>query len=311
MKKIASLVSLAIAAAGIASGCAVDTADGVPQETVDAAEGAFCTNPQNDNISAMFASLATAMARELNRMQFTNDLEIYRGAYNQEMLRVTALSKQSLCKDGCRNVEAILAFQNPLNPPYIFNNGTQLDPWSFASRLVTGWRAQKTCQDRFWAGDPSACVTEWHYLEQTGSQPLGSICGISGRTLFQFKASKANLYGQKLNPEQPLYNLASIQKMFLWTDQDQNLPVNNNPFMQFQVLSDGVTVQFDPGEGDYPSPPGTVGCGSKLLQFSYTNIAGTCCEVLQTNNNNNTTLLRGTYHAYSVKPDGSGYYKCM
>ena len=305
MNKIASLASAAVAAAALASGCAVDAPDPANHEAVDAVEGAFCSgNAQDNAISAAFANLATAMAIELKRMQITHDLEIYRGTYNQEMLRVKNMSKPLCGASQCKGTNAILAFQNAAsNKPFILPNGAQLDPWSFSSRLVAGFRAQQNCEKRVFQGNPDACVTEWHYLENTAETPINPVCGIGGLKLLTFKASKADLYGNKLSPEQRLTDASKLQKMFLWTDQDQNLPVSNNDFMQFSVSADGVSINFDPGEGSYP-PSGTTGsCGTSLLKFSYTNITGTCCS-----HNGGTNM---SYKPYAVAADGSGYWRCM
>lgn len=303
MKKIASLVSLALASTALAAGCSVDAVDSASIENIDAAEGAVCTNPQDNAINAMFASLAATMAIELKRMQFTKDLEIYRGAYNQEMLRVSNSAKALCGSSGCKGTNAILAFQSAQAKPFIFPNGAQLDPWSFASRLVAGWRAQSNCEARVRNGDPNSCAAEWHYFEQVDSTPISPVCGFTGLNLLKFKVSKADSYGNKLVPEQPLKDAGKLQKMFLWTDQDQNLPVSNNDFMQYSVSSDGLYLSLDPGEGSYPPSGTSASCGTALLTFSYTNITNSCCSY-----NGGTNMW---YQPYAVAADGSGYWRCV
>jgi hypothetical protein len=304
MNKFASVVSLALASAGIASGCAVDSVDSGNPEAVETYEGAVCAqNPSDNALAAMFANLAATMAIEFKRMQFTQDLEIYRGAYNQEMLRIKSSSLGLCGASACKGTKAILAFQNPQSKPFIFANGAQLDPWAFSSRLVPGYRGQKNCEDRARNGDSSACVAEPHYFELSATTPLSPVCGIGGLNLLSFKTSKADANGNKLNPEQRLNDASKLQRLFLWTDTDQTLPVNMNDFMQFSVSSDGLYTNFDPGEGSYP-PPGTSGsCGTSLLKFSYTSITGTCCSY-----NGGTNM---SYQPYIIQPDGSGYWKCQ
>jgi N-acetylmuramoyl-L-alanine amidase len=307
MKKIASIVSLALAATGIASGCAVDAVDGANPETVDTVEGAICSPTAQDNaVSAMFANLATTMAIEFKRMNFTRDLEVYQGGQYQQMLRVTAASRALCGPDQCRATDALLAFQNPAwyQKKFVFSNGTELDPWTFSARLVAGWNAQKVCEDRFRQGNVNACVTEPHYLDKVSVQPVAPACGIGNLSLVTFKASKADMNGNKLSPEQPLSDISKIQRRYLWTDQDQNLPVNDNEFMRFSTSADGIYVTTDPGEGGYPDPGSSGSCPTALLKFSYTNaIQGTCCSYNQGANM--------WYQPLSVVADGSGYYKCV
>lgn len=301
MKRIASLAIMTIAA--VATSCAVDD-ETARTESVDTAEDALCSSNAQDNaISHMFANLATAMSIELKRMQFTRDLEIYRGAYNQEMLRVTNSSKSLCGASGCKATNAILAFQSATNKPYILPNGTQLDPWSFASRLVAGWRAQQACEQRARNGDPNACVAEPHYLELVGTQSLSPVCGVGDLSLARFKVSKADLNGRKLSPEQRLSNIGNMQKMYLWTDQDQNLPVSGNPFMQFSVSADGLYQTIDPGEGSYPPSGTSANCPTSLLKFSYTGITNSCCTY--------NGGRRMWYQPYAVAHDGSGYWRCV
>jgi hypothetical protein len=258
-------------------------------------------------VSAMFANLASTMAIEFKRMQITNDLEIYRGANNQEMLRVKAASKPLCGSTNCAGTTALLAFQNTSSTAkkYIFNNGTQLDPWRFSARLVAGYRAQKTCEQRWINGDASACVAELHYYELTDSTPIAPVCGISGLNLLTFKASKADASGNKLSPEQRLTDAAKLQKRYLWTDQDQNLPVNDNEFMKFEVSADGLYIKHDPGDGGYPTPGTPGSCPTSRLKFGYASpsLTGTCCSL-----NGGTNMW---YQPYNIAADGSGYWQCV
>lgn len=278
MKKIVSLIAVAVGAAGAVAGCSVDATEGGRQEVIGSTEGAACSNV--DGTNAMFAALATAMGTELHRFELTSDFEIYRGYNNQEMLRVKS-SSRTLCTNNCRNIDALLEWQDSRNDQrFQFKDGTKLNSWTFAARLVAGYRAQKNCEDRAIHGDPSACVAEPHYLEKTSSNP--TTCGgvDYGLRMVQFKVSKANSRGQKLSPEQALRNPDVLQRKFLWTDPDQTLPANGNPYLQFRILADRVSCELDPSDGtsEDPTPPGS--CGASKLRFSPAiDVTGTCCSV--------------------------------
>lgn len=302
MKKIASL---ALAAAGLLAGCAADTAAGPPtnEETVAYADEAVCSNP--DGTNAMFAALAGAIATELHRFEIAKDLEVYRGTYNQEMLRVTQ-SARRLCSNNCRNIDALLAFQDPRNDQvFTFANGTKLNSWTFASRLVSGWRAQKVCEDRSANGDRNACVAEWHYLEKVSSVPTTCNGTDYGLRMMKFKVSKASTQGQKLSPEQRLNNPDPLAKKLLWADPDQTLPVTGNPFLQFRVLSNRVEIELDPNEGTSEDPIPAATCGVSHMKFfpQGGDITGKCC----------TALPRGKYRKYNLPATNywTGWYKCQ
>lgn len=306
MKKFASFASFALAAASLVAGCAVDPVDGATaqEESIGTGEAAVCSNP--DGTNAMLAALAGAIATELHRFEIVNDFEIYRGTYNQEMLRISQLSR-SFCTNNCRNIDALLAFQDARNDQiFTFKDGTKLSSWNFASRLVTGYRAQKACLDRFWNGDPSACVTEWHYLEKVSSVPTTCNGTDYGLRMMKFKVSKANMYGQKLSPEQPLTNPDPISRKLLWADGDQNLPVNGNPFLQFRVLNNKVEIELDPSEGTSEDPIPAASCGTASLKYYPSpnpDITGKCC----------TAVPRGLYRKYNLPGTSSwgGWYKCQ
>src|SRR5688572_27384361 len=100
MKKIASFVSISLAAVGLAAGSSVD----VQEEGFDvgAGEEAVCNNL--DGTNAMLASLASAIGNELGRWEIVKDFEVYRGYNYQEMIRVKSTSR-SKCLNNCRNID--------------------------------------------------------------------------------------------------------------------------------------------------------------------------------------------------------------
>lgn len=304
MKKIVSFISLALAAAGAVAGCSVDATEGGQQEVIGSTEGAACANL--DGTNAMLAGLASAIGTELHRFEITTDFEIYRGYNNQEMLRIKSTSR-GLCTNNCRNIDNLLLWQDSRNDQkFQFKDGTKLNSWTYASRLTAGYRAQKNCEDRARNGDASACVAEPHYLEKISSAP--TTCGgvDYGLLMMQFKVSKANSAGQKLSPEQALLNPDVLQRKLLWTDPDQTLPANGNPYLQFKILADRVSCEMDPSDGtsEDPTPPGS--CGASKLKFSpAVDITGGCCSVPGVNGNvYRKTLLAGqTQH--------TGWYQCQ
>lgn len=306
MKKIASFASFALAAASLVAGCAVDPADGAvaQEESIGTDEAAVCVNP--DGTNAMLAALAGAIATELHRFEIPTDFEIYRGTYNQEMLRVKQ-SSRGLCTNNCRNIDALLMFQDPRNDQvFAFKDGTKLNSWTFASRLVAGLRAQKNCEDRARNGDRTACVSELHYMEKLSSVPTTCNGTDYGLRMMKFKVSKANSSGQKLNPEQALSNIDPLSKRLLWTDPDQTLPANGNPFLQFRILSNRVEIELDPNEGTTEDPIPPASCGTSSMKFFPSpnpDITGQCC----------TFLPQGKYRKYNTPGTSSwaGWYKCQ
>ena len=305
MKKIASLVSFALAAAGIVAGCAVESGD-LAQDDSAGAEQAACLNL--DGTNAMLATLAAAMGTELHRFELVSDFEVYRGYNYQEMLRIKQ-SARSLCTNNCRTIDAILSLQDSRTDQlFVFKDGTKLNSWTFASRLVTGWRNQKVCLDRA-ATDPRACVTEYHYLEKTNSVP--TTCGgvDYGLNMNTYKVSKANQYGQKVSPETALTNPDILQRKLLWTDPDQTLPATGNPYLQFRILDSKVELELDPtrgGTGDAPTAPGT--CGTTSLSYNVDPavvVNGTCCSV---NGSMNTVYKPYLMPGTTV---WAGWYKCL
>ena len=303
MHKLGTLVTTTLAAAALMSACAVDSADPVGEPN-GSTEQAYCSNVEGTN--AMFAALAAAMGTELHRFELTNDFELYRGMYNQEMLRITQQSR-SLCTNNCRNIDAILSLQDPRNDQiFVFKDGTKLNSWTFAARLVAGYRAQKSCMDRARNGDRNGCSTEWHYLEKVSVRP--ATCGgvDYGLDMYKFKVTKANMYGQELSPEQPLFNPDTLQRKLLWTDPDQNLPATGNPYLQFRVLPGGVELELDPSRGisEDLQAPGT--CGTTSLTYSpHEDANDRCCSV---------SGSRNTVYKRYVLPGSTnfvGWHKCQ
>jgi hypothetical protein len=273
MKKIASFVSISLAAVGLAAGCSVE----VQEEGVDVGEAAVCNNV--DGTNAMLASLASAIGNELGRWEMLKDFEIYRGYNNQEMIRVKSASR-SKCLNNCRNIDYILQWQDSRNDQlFVFKGGQKLNSWTFASRLVNGYRAQQTCEARS-ATDTNTCkITEMvgtvrkdvhHFLEKTSA--VHTTCdGVDqGLLLVDYKATRGKADGThgELSPEALLPNANQLNRKLVWAYNGittPNPPAHEqhliNPYLQFAAINN-MTVQIDPG-GDNGEEPPTPGGGCR------------------------------------------------
>ena len=218
------LVSLLIAAAGsslIFAGCSVETVD-AESEAVGENVEAVCAN--GDGTNPMLALLANAMAKELGRWELTSDFEKFRGFNNQDMLR---LKSSAVCTNGCATIKQILAYQDSrLDQVFQFADGTKLNSWTFASRLVSGYDVMKACTDGRW------CPYEKHKLSftSTGTGPCTS--------LNTFGAQKAT--GGNLTTPADLKNALKFME------------ANGvNPHLAFAStatsVSIGTSLEFEPG----------------------------------------------------------------
>jgi hypothetical protein len=282
MKKIASFVSLSVAALGLAAGCAVEAVDSAELDAVGAGEEAACSNP--DGTNAMIASLAAAIGAELGRFELLSDFEIYRGTYNQEMLRIKSsvrYASPARCRNNCAGIDALLAFQEPsLDQQWKFKDGTKLNSWTYASRLATGYRNQQTCEGRP-STDANTCKgAETHYLERVGI--TNALCDNVdyGMNMVQLRATKGNTNGSEFSPETALVTPNRLNRKLVWANNNSSSPNDSsklNPFLQFSVV-DGFTVEVDPGDGtqgEEPAPP--AACEAMCQATSNPAIAGACC----------------------------------
>lgn len=253
-KKFAPLMLAAAAMSSIA-GCATEAA---PEMTAEES-AAVCENPEGTN--AAIAALAVAISQELHRWQITTDFYVYRGLYNQAMLGLTQAGKNA-CGGSCPLTENILAFQDPRVDQKVVFNGVKLSSWSFASRLVSGYEKQVTCQRGGW------CAFEKNHM--FGYNPATTVPGACD-TLFTFTVSKpASMGGGPLTAAQ----VAGLNNALVWTA--ANGP---NPYIAFQSTASTVTI--DP-TGNV-NPPGQT-TGSEICQkASLTNINDTPCTCAANN----------------------------
>ena len=275
MKKIASFVSLTLAAVGLASGCAVDVQD----EALDVGAGdeAVCNNV--DGTNAMLASLASVMAVEFGRWQITQDLVVGVGTNNQQILKIKDKSK---CLDGgkCARTQWILDWQNSqYDQQYVFKGGQKLNSWTFASRLVAGFGNQLTCDNRGF-GDANGCRigekigNTWygvsHFLNKTSAVPTTCDGVDQGLELWTYSAVRGKSDGTIGNPggtpaPLPAGGANELRKKLIWATNGATSPnmTSPNPYLVFSS-PDNMTVVIDPGgdNGEQPPPPAQV-CDDK------------------------------------------------
>lgn len=245
MKKIVSFIAAAAAMSTLV-GCAAETTDN-PEVTADESQLA-CSNP--DGTNAMIAALTAAMATELHRWQLTTDFYLYRGTYNQEMIALTSTGLAQ-CSNGCANVKALLAYQDPLLDQTITFGNQKLSAWAYASRTATGFRNMQTyAQNHMYP-------FEAHKLTLVSTNPGG--CD----TMFNYNATTPS-GGALVAPQ-------NLQNAIQWTF--ANGP---NPYINFQ--SNGNKVAIDPTgsvtAGDDESSGAAYGC----QKFSMSDLTGQSCS---------------------------------
>ncbi len=155
MRKLVSLLVASSVIVGLASGCAVEGVDEPESTGSDHLALMNCANPQGTN--AMIAAVAVAIANDLGRWKVGTDFMKVTGSYNQPNLALTSagLAQCAARGNSCQNVKALLFFQDARYDNYIrFPNGVKLSAWTYAARLVGGFDAQKTCEDRATTPNP-------------------------------------------------------------------------------------------------------------------------------------------------------------
>ena len=267
MKKFAPLF-IAAAALGSLQGCATDAST----ESLSAEDqAATCFNPEGTN--AAIAALAVAMAQELHRWQVTSDLYIYRGYNNQEMLGLTSAGLAA-CGGSCPMTSNILAMQDSRMDQKVVFNGVKLSSWSFASRVVTGFRNQQSCQSGGW------CPFVTHVFGWKPDNTYTNFTTAPGAcdTVFTFGVTRPSAQNHAALTSTEMNNLKNALK---WTE--ANGP---NPYIAYSNTTS--TVSIDP-TGDL-NPPGQT-TGAEICQkFSMTDINGTPCTCAANNIYSNGAL---------------------
>lgn len=251
---------LIVAAAAMAplTGCmaaSADVADGTVSD-----EGAAVSCPNPDGTNAMIAAVAVAVGSEMHRWQVTKDLYIFRGTYNQEMLGITSTGLAQ-CGGSCPNTKALLAYQDArYDGQIVFNGGQTLNSWTYASRIVAGFKNQVTCDSRPDNHAADNCPAEAHRLTLLSFAPGG--CD----TMATYSAT--NLSGGAL-----MYP-AQLKNKLLWAQNGSQL----NPYIGFSNTGSTVSIDPVPGLNLPTTPPAAGSCWAEACQvISTTSIAGQCC----------------------------------
>jgi hypothetical protein len=262
MKKFAPLMIAASAALSTVVGCAVES--GNVADRVDEQSEALnqqCVNANNDGTNAAIAALAAGMASNMHRWQLTTDFSKVIGYNNQTQLAVNQ-NGLNACGGSCDVVANLLLFQDSRMDQKIVFYGTKLNSWTFASRLVTGYDNQLSCQRNY------TCPFVGHVFDW--NIPVVTSQGVCD-TLFTYQVTKPAAQNHAALTAAEISGLANA---LVWTQ-----PTGVNPFIQFQTGSG--TVSVDP-TGDM-NPPGQTTGADVCQQFSMTNINGTPCTCAANN----------------------------
>ncbi len=265
MKKFAPLALTAFAVMAFA-GCAAET--GSPSETTTAEDSAAaCLNP--DGTNAAIAVLAEAITHELHRWQITTDFSIGTGSYNQQVLKLTAAGLAA-CGGACPETQNILAFQDAMMDGLLVIDGTKVSSYNFASRVVTGWGNQWTCQGNTTVGGGGRCPFPAHTFDLVNGQYVQPTLSAGPcDQLYTHPVSKpASQGGGALTAAQ----VNQLANALTWTT--GNGP---NPYIAFQGTAS--TVSIDPG-GNMNIPNGsdqtTYGCNINSPDVVLTGAPCTC-----------------------------------
>ena len=261
-KTFAPLMIAAAAALSSLAGCASQTA---PEMTAEDT-AAVCANPDGSN--AAIAALAVAMSQELHRWQLTTDFAIKTGYNNQQVLGLSAAGLNA-CGGTCPITSEILAMQDSRMDQKIVFGSQKMSSWTFASRLVTGFQNQVSCQQN------NKCPFVAHMFSYNPATTTPGACD----TLFTFPVGKPGSQGGGPLTAAQVPQLANA---LVWT-----APTGINPYVAFQSTASTVTI--DP-TGNL-NPPGQT-TGAEICQkVSLTNIAGTPCTCAANNVYANGQLL--------------------
>ena len=253
MKMFAPLLAAAVALSSIA-GCSSQTA---PEMTAEES-AAVCANPNGTN--AGIAALAVAISQELHRWNITSDFSIVTVNY-QERLALTQAGKNA-CGGSCPITSEILAMQDPSLDQKVVFNGVKMSSYNFASRLVTGYRNQVTCQQN----NNCPFLTSHMFGFNSATTKPGSC-----DTLFTFTVTKNYTTG---HGPMTAAQISQLSNALVWT-----APTGINPYISFQSTASTATI--DP-TGNL-NPPGQT-TGSEICQkLSLSNINGTPCSCAANN----------------------------
>jgi hypothetical protein len=252
------IVPAIIAAAALSTfaGCATDTVGASDPLATDTA--AVCANPEGTN--AGIAALVGAISLELHRWNITTDFTIVRGYNNQEQLALTSAGLAACGGTGCPMTTNMLKLQDSRVDLQAVFDGTKMSSWSFASRLVSGYRLQQSCQSGGWCPFVTGHVFTW--------TPSGAYTGYTITPGACDVIYRLNVNRNTAGNHAPLTDAerAGLANALKWTA--SNGP---NPYIAFNAQPGLSTIDVDPPGGGLPS--GTQTTGSDICQkFSMTNL---------------------------------------
>jgi hypothetical protein len=253
MKTFAPLIAAAALLSSVA-GCSTETSTELTAEEASA----VCSNPEGTN--AAIAALATAISQELHRWQIKSDFYVYNGYNSQQMLGLTSAGLAA-CGGSCPMTSEILKYQDSRMDQKIIFGTVKLSSWSFASRLVTGYGNQVSCQNN------NQCPFVAHMFSYNPATTTPGACD----TVFTFPVGKPGSQGGgPLTAAQ----VTQLSNALVWTS--GNGP---NPYIAFQ--STASTASIDPG-GNL-NPPGQTTGSDVCQKTSMTNINGQPCTCAANN----------------------------
>jgi len=265
MKMFAPLI-LAAAALSSLAGCSTEASTEPTAED----RAAVCANPEGTN--AAIAALAVAVSQELHRWNVTTDFYVKTGYNNQQVLALTQAGLNA-CGGSCPITSDILGMQDSRMDQKVVFNGVKLSSWSFASRLVSGYGNQVSCQRN------NQCPFVAHMFGYNSATTSPGACD----TLFTFTVGKPGSQGGgPLTAAQ----VTQLSNALVWMS--GNGP---NPYIAYQSTASTVTI--DP-TGNL-NPPGQT-TGSEICQkLSLSNINGTPCTCAANNVYSNGQLVNDQY----------------
>jgi len=259
--------AVAVAALSTLAGCSAETGDVASNnEALAQDSAAACANPEGTN--AGIAALVGAISLELHRWTVTTDFYIYRGFNNQEMLGLTSAGLAA-CGGSCPMTQNMLNLQDSRTDLQAVFDGTKMSAWSFASRLVTGYRNQQTCQQGGWCPFPSH-VFLWNNGVYNGYTVTSSACQV----------------GYRMNVNKPTAqnhaNLTDAEKAQLANALKFTSGNGPNPYIAYNPLPGTSQIEVDPPGGGLPTGAQTT--GDVCQKFSPgSNINGQSCACATNN----------------------------
>ncbi|HTQ04631.1 MAG TPA: hypothetical protein VMI54_12275 [Polyangiaceae bacterium] len=280
MKKFAPLVLSAAAMAF--AGCAAEA--GNPGEVTGNDSAAVCANP--DGTNAAIAALAEAITHDLHRWQITSDFYVGTGTYNQQVLKLTSAGLAA-CGGQCLETQNILAFQDATMDQVLVLDGTHVSSYSFASRLVTGWNNQWTCQGNTTKSGGGRCPFVAHMFDFRNGAWVNPTISAGPCDMNFTHPVGAPSTGAALTSAQ----VSQLANALVWTT--GNGP---NPYIAFQPTAS--TVSIDP-TGDVNSPSqqtgGVYGCNALgVVNNQPVNLTGLACTCVTTTTNIPSGVLKAT-----------------